>query len=204
MKLLRTTFLVLLFLPVQLSAIGAEGAFDQVLTDLADFTRDVRFNKQDIGNFISYWAEVSALDEDENWNDFGESMTDSMDFDELGNDPEYRAWASSRNLDPDDFLKKSMRIYAVQMRTSFPAQADEMRSELTEERMMEGMPEGLSAEDRKKMQDLVQAGLQSLEAMEESMLRLPEPTASERALLEAHQDQLIILLEEGDEEDSDW
>jgi hypothetical protein len=162
--------------------------FEQWTKSLAEFVKDVRFNEDDVQNLISQWDDFNAIggaedDEEEEY----------IDFSTILNDAEYRSWAKSKGLDSDMWLKKTMRIMAVLMRTEIEKNSSvetfNMEAQLDE---LEEMRTQIGEEAYQQMKQAMAAAA-SMQGMEDIHRHLPVPSDAEKALLEKYNDQLINL-----------
>jgi hypothetical protein len=162
--------------------------FEQWTKSLAEFVKDVRFNEDDVQNLISQWDDFNAIggaedDEEEEY----------IDFSTILNDAKYRSWAKSKGLDSDMWLKKTMRIMAVLMRTEIEKNSSvetfNMEAQLDE---LEEMRTQIGEEAYQQMKQAMAAAA-SMQGMEDIHRHLPVPSDAEKALLEKYNDQLINL-----------
>ena len=73
---------------------------EAIVVEVNDFVGDVRFNEADVVSLIELWEE---------YDEFGQAIEnddeETVDFDEILADPEYRQWAASHGLDAKDWLQ---------------------------------------------------------------------------------------------------
>jgi hypothetical protein len=167
----------------------SEPQFEQWTEKLAEFVRDVRFNEEDMQSFIRLYGEFSAIGGDQD-----NSGEEFVDFNSILQDPEYRSWARSQGLDSNMWLKKTMRIIAVMMRTEMAAansgERFDMQAQLQE---LEKMKDHIGEEAYQQMKQALTEGSVAMQSMEDSYRNLPVPTGNEKALLAKYNDQLMNL-----------
>ena len=164
--------------------------FQEWAKTLSEFVKDVRFNEKDMQDFINLWGDFSTFGDNQ---DSG-NEEEYVDFNSILNDSAYRSWAKSKGLDSNDWLKKSMRITAVMMRTQleenmFGGQFD-MKEQLME---LEKMKEQMGEEMYLQMKQALEAGAAAMQGLNNSYKELPVPTASEKILLAKYNNQLMNL-----------
>jgi len=163
--------------------------FEQWTKSLADFVRDVRFNEKDVQSFIS-------LADD--FNSFGAEQDDGngeyVDFNTVLHDPDYLSWARSKGINSDMWLKKTMRIIAIMMRTEIEANTSgeqfDMQAQLEQ---LEEMRAQIGEEAYLQAKQALTAASGAMQGMEDSYRHLPVPTDAEKALLAKYHDQLMNL-----------
>ena len=168
--------------------------FKESMEAMGDFVKDVTFDEGDIKNMIAYWEEISTLgDEDESEMAF-EEEEEVIDFQELLAYPEYRSWAKSKGFDPDKWLKKFMRIQVMMMKDSVSAGAAEGRAQMEAQLAeFEAQRAQMGEEVYQQMKQAMEAGAAALDDVGSAYKNLPEPTASEKALIERYRDQIMNL-----------
>lgn len=162
--------------------------FEKWAISLSEFVKDVRFTEEDVQSVISLWEEFSALDgaavEGEEFVDFATVLKDEA----------YRSWAKSKDINGDIWLKKTMRIVAVMMRSSIEENSSEeqfdVKSQLQE---LEDLRPEMSEEAYEEMKGGIEASAAALEAMENVYKHLPVPSDTEKALLKKYKDQLMKI-----------
>lgn len=169
---------------------------DQMATEVSDFVGHVRFDEDDVRSLIDLWDEFS---------DFGSNYDDddaTMDFDAILGDGEYRRWAASHNLDAKDWMQKTVRItmvlYREQMLAAAAMMPDQMAQQLA---MIEQQRDQLGEEMYQQMRQGMEATAAYSKTVIESARRLPEPTAVEKSILEKYRDELMVIMEPGDEDE---
>ena len=163
--------------------------FEQWSKSLADFVKDVRFNEEDVKSFLS-------LADD--FNSFGAEVDDEageyLDFNTILNDGDYLSWAKSKGINSDKWLKKTMRIIAVMMRTEIEANISgepfDLKAQMED---LEEMRAQMSEEEYQQIKQALAAGSAAMEGMEDAYKHLPVPTDAEKALLTKYKDQLMNL-----------
>jgi hypothetical protein len=163
--------------------------FQEWAKNLSEFVKDVRFNEKDIQDFINQWDDFNAFGEEQDTDD-----EEYVDFNSILNDPAYLSWAKSKGLDSNDWLKKSMRITAVMMRTQLEANMSgnqfDMKEQLVELEKMRGQ---MGEEMYLQMKQALEAGAAAMQRLDNSYKELPVPTASEKILLVKYNNQLMNL-----------
>jgi hypothetical protein len=163
--------------------------FQEWAKNLSEFVKDVRFNEKDVLDFINQWDDFNAFGEEQDTDD-----EEYVDFNSILNDPAYLSWAKSKGLDSNDWLKKSMRITAVVMRTQLEANMSgnqfDMKEQLVELEKMRGQ---MGEEMYLQMKQALEAGAAAMQGLDNSYKELPVPTASEKILLVKYNNQLMNL-----------
>ena len=164
--------------------------FQEWAKTLSEFVKDVRFNEKDMQDFINLWGDFSIFGDNQ---DSG-NEEEYVDFNSILNDSAYRSWAKSKGLDSNDWLKKSMRITAVMMRTQLEENMSgsqfDMKEQLVE---LEKMKEQMGEEMYLQMKQAMEAGAAAMQGLDNSYKELPVPTASEKILLVKYNNQLMNL-----------
>ena len=164
--------------------------FEQWAKSLSEFVRDVRFNEEDVQSLISLWSEFTAIGDQKP----GEADGEYIDFNSILNDGAYRAWANAKDLSGEMWLKKSMRIMAMIMRSSIEANNSEeqfdLKSQLEE---LEAMRAQMDEESYQQMKQAMEAGAGAMQGLSDSFKYLPVPTETETMLLAKYNDQLMNL-----------
>ena len=164
--------------------------FQEWAKTLSEFVKDVRFNEKDMQDFINLWGDFSTFGDNQ---DSG-NEEEYVDFNSILNDSAYRSWAKSKGLDSNDWLKKSMRITAVMMRTQLEENMSggqfDMKEQLVE---LEKMREQMREEIYLQMKEGLEAGAAAMQGLNNSYKELPVPTASEKILLVKYNNQLMNM-----------
>ena len=117
-----------------------------------------------------------------------------MDFNSILNDKVYRSWADSKGIEGEMWLKKSMRIMAMIMRSSIEANSSgeqfDIKAQLAE---LEEMRAQMDEEAYQQMKQAMEAGAAAMQGLDDSYKHLPVPTDSEKMLLAKYNDQLMNL-----------
>jgi hypothetical protein len=163
--------------------------FEQWSKNLAEFVKDVRFNEEDVKSFLSLADDFNSFGAEED-DDSGEYL----DFTTILNDEDYLAWAKSKGINSDNWLKKTMRIIAVMMRTEIEANISgepfDLQAQMED---LEEMRAQMGEEEYQQMKQALAAGNAAMEGMEDAYKHLPVPTDAEKALLAKYKDQLMNL-----------
>ena len=163
--------------------------FEERTKSLSEFVKDVRFNEEDVQSLISQWDDFNAIGEEKD-GDEGEFV----DFDSILNDSDYRSWAISKGLNSETWLKKTMRIMAMIMRTQIKASKSEgqfdMKAQLAE---LEEIRAQMGEETYQQMKKVMEASAAAMQGVDNSYKYLPVPTDSEKILLVKYNNQLMNL-----------
>lgn len=163
--------------------------FEQWSKSLAEFVKDVRFNEEDVKSFLSLADDFNSFGAEED-----DEAGEYLDFSTILNDEDYLAWAKSKGINSDKWLKKTMRIIAVMMRTEIEANISgepfDMKAQMAE---LEEMRAQMGEEQYQQMKQALAAGSAAMEGMEEAYKHLPVPTDAEKVLLAKYKDQLMNL-----------
>lgn len=177
----------------------AVGAFDDMVEKVNEFVGDVRFDEADVAGLIGLWDEFDQFDQDE-----GEDEDGSVDFHRILGDDEYRSWAQSHDLDPDDWLRKTVRISMTLYREQVVASAEEMPKYLADQlAMLEEQREQLGEDVYRQIKQGMEETGRLGEAMVASARRLPEATSAEKTALDRYRDELVALMMADDDSDED-
>lgn len=173
----------------------AIAALDQTVAEVSEFAGEVRFDEGDVRSLIDLWDEFSAFEA-------AEDDEDTIEFDAILGDSEYRSWAASHGLDASDWLRKTVRITMTLYREQLLAAAAMMPEQMAQQlEMVEQQREQLGEEMYQQIRQGMEATAEYTKAMMESAGHLPEPTTAEKAILEEYRDELMVLMEPGDEEE---
>lgn len=195
--------LVFAFVPLVASAQYEDEAaveLEAIAAEINEFVADVRFDESDIQKLIDLWDE---------FNEFGEAYEDDEDefvnFSEILADSEYRNFASSYGLDPDDWLRKSVRITMVMAREAIMQGAAAMPQQMQEQlEMLEQQREQYGEEVYQQMKEAMENSAELTNAMVEAAKKYPKATAAEAKLLEIYKDQLTALMSEDEDDEDEW
>ena len=169
--------------------------FTESMKAMADFVKDVSFDEGDIKALIANWGEVNALGGEEAAGHDAEEDDEMIDFDKLLTDPTYRSWAKSKGFDPDRWMKKFMRIQLMLMKDSIADTASEgntqLKAQLAE---IEAQRAQIGEELYQQMVQAIKLGAATMNSIGSAYDGIPEPTSSEKALLDKYRDQLMNLL----------
>ena len=170
---------------------------EAIVVEVKDFVGDVRFNEADVVSLIELWEE---------YDEFGQAIEDddeeTVDFDEILADPEYRQWAASHGLDAKDWLQKTVRITMTMFREQMLQSAVLAPQQIEQQlKTIEQQREQLGEEMYQQMKQMMEASAAMSKKIAETASELPEATASEMVALDSHRDQLMMLMMSDDEED---
>jgi hypothetical protein len=206
MRILRSAALLLSLLLFTAGAAAAQTReetvedsnrrFVESMKAMADFVKDVRFDEGDIKATIAHWEEVSVLGEE----DAPEGTYDEdedyevTDFKGILADPAYRSWAKSKGFDADQWLKKFMRIQMMLMKDAIASSASEGRAQMEAQLAeIEAQRAQIGEELYQQMMEAMQLGAATMSSIGAAYEDIPEPTASEKTLLDRYRDQLMNL-----------
>ena len=162
--------------------------FQEWAKSLSEFVKDVRFNEKDMQDFLNQWDDFNSLGKEHGTDE------EYIDFNSILNNTAYRSWAKSKGLDSETWLKKSMRITAMMMKTSIEESKSEGHFDMTAQLAeIEKMREQMGEEMYQQMKQAMEAGAAAMQGLDESYKELPEPTDSERILLVKYKEQLMNL-----------
>jgi len=163
------------------------------IDSVAAFTKDVRFDEVDVRRFLELWPDFEQIEDLQEDDD--EDVDDLVDFRSLLDREEYRTWARLNDVDPEAWLRRSMRIVAVMMRDRMMLAADASASGFAEQlQALKTSPDGTDTELAERMEAAAREGAAVMRQMAAAAARLPKPTDAEQAALDAHQDELAALL----------
>lgn len=164
--------------------------FEQWAKKLSEFVKDVQFNEEDVQSMISLWNDFNSVGDQKS----GEEDDEYLDFNSILNDAAYRAWADAKDINGEMWLKKSMRVMAMIMRSSIEANNSEeqfdLKSQLEE---LETMRPQMDEETYQQMKEAMEAGAAAMQGLSDSYKYLPVPTEAETMLLAKYNDQLMNL-----------
>ena len=164
--------------------------FEEWAISLSEFVKDVRFNEEDVQNLLALWEDFTTIGGD------GEDEEEEfVDFSTILQDEAYRAWAKSKGINGEMWLKKTMRIIAVMLRTTIEEsnKAEEqfdMKAQLEE---LEAMRDQIGEEAYQEMKKGMEASAAAMEGLDKAYKHLPDPTDSEKELLAKYNDQLVNI-----------
>jgi hypothetical protein len=163
--------------------------FEEWTISLSEFVKDVRFTEGDVQSLLVLWEEFSTIGGGEE----GEEE-EFEDFNTVLQNEAYRAWAKSKGINAEMWLKKTMRIIAAMMRETIEENASEeqfdMKAQLEE---LEAMRAEIGEEAFQEMKKGIEASAAAIEGLDKAYKNLPVPTEAEKKLLAKYQDQLIDI-----------
>ncbi|MGB6852367.1 MAG: hypothetical protein WBG49_07195, partial [Thermoanaerobaculia bacterium] len=168
-----------------------------------EFVGDVRFNEGDLRSLLENWDDFSLVGENLK-KDSEENSEEMPDFAEILADGEYRRWASQAGVDPEDWLRKSMRVFATMMRgqvlsnmaiaeAQLPAQMERFEAQRSE----------IGEEMYQQLKQAMENTLATMKNMTEAAGQLPEPSAAEKVLLDKYNTELSAAFMPDKEQDGD-
>ena len=173
------------------------------VADVNEFVGDVRFDEGDLRSLLDNWDYFSVIGENLK-KDSEENSEEMPNFGEILEDEDYRRWASQTGVDPEDWLRKSMRIFATMMRGQVltnMALAEEQIPKQME--MIEGQRSQLGDEMYQQMKQAMDMTLVTMKNMTETAGRLPQPTAAEEELLNKYNAELLAAMMDDEDENGD-
>jgi hypothetical protein len=181
----------------------ANRKLDEWIDTTRVFVGDVRVEEADLESFLEHYEEFSTL---------GEEMDEEedegfVDYDEVLADPAYRSWAAANGLAAEPWLKRSMRIIALTMRDQMQAGFAQAEAQLPEQRrMINEQCAQVGAEMCRQMKAGLEMSMAMFEHQKARIGDLPQPAASEQALLERYAGELTALMAGGEEEweEEEW
>jgi len=164
--------------------------FEEWAISLSEFVKDVRFNEEDVQSLITLWEDFSTIGGEEE-----SEEEEFVDFSTILHDEAYRAWAKSKGINGDMWLKKTMRIIAVMLRSTIEEgnKAEEqfdMKAQLEE---LEAMRAQIGEEAFQEMKKGIEASAAAMAGLDNAYKHLPAPTDSEKTLLAKYNDQLVNI-----------
>ena len=163
--------------------------FEQWSKNLAEFVKDVRFNEEDIQSFIKLADDFNDFDA-QNDSEAGEYV----DFGTIANNAEYLAWARSKGINSEAWLKKTMRIIAVMMKTEIEANRSEEQIDLQEQlKQLESMRDQMGEEVYQQALRSMTAASAAMQGLDNAYKNLPVPTEAEKNLLAKYREVLTNL-----------
>ena len=163
--------------------------FQEWAVSISEFVKDVRFNEKDVHDFINQRDEFNAFGEEQDSDD-----EEYVDFNSILKDPAYLSWAKSKGLDSDDWLKKSMRITAVMMRTQMEENMSGSQFDMTDQLAeLEKMRDQMGEEMYLQMKQALEAGAAAMQGLNNFYKELPVPTDTEKSLLLKYKNQLMQM-----------
>lgn len=186
------------------SVAEATAEYEKWMNVLTEFTRGVEFDEGDIRNVLEYWSEMNELEVMRAADDTDSASEFAQDVREILADAEYQAWAHGNGIDPEDWLRKSMRVSMVLMTQEMEAQREMMASQRESYAAM--VEESCAQVDEETCQQMRASMAQSMalsEVMMSSAAKLPPATAAEAALLDQYSAELQAVMMAGDEQEYD-
>ncbi|MGB3565277.1 MAG: hypothetical protein WBC09_19665 [Thermoanaerobaculia bacterium] len=173
------------------------------VADVNEFVGEVRFDEGDLRSLLDNWDDFSVIGENLK-KDSEEGSEEMPDFGEILEDEDYRRWASQAGVDPEDWLRKSMRIFATMMRgqvlsnmaiaeAQLPAQMERFEAQRSE----------IGEEMYQQLKQAMENTLATMKNMTEAAGQLPEPSAAEKVLLDKYNTELSAAFIPDKEQDGD-
>ena len=189
--------------PVDQTVEETQERFAAWVADVNEFVGDVRFDEGDLRSVLDNWDDFSLIGENLK-KDSEENSEEMPDFGEILADEDYRRWASQAGVDPEEWLRKSMRVFATVMRgqvlsnmaiaeAQLPAQMERFEAQRSE----------IGEEMYQQLKQAMENTLATMKNMTETAGRLPEPSAAEKALLDKYNTELSAAFMPDKEQDGD-
>ena len=173
------------------------------VTDVNEFVGDVRFDEGDLRSLLDNWDDFSVFGENLK-KDSEEGSEEMPDFGEILEDEDYRRWASQAGVDPEDWLRKSMRIFATMMRGQVLTNMSLAEEQIPKQmEMIEGQRSQLGDEMYQQMKQAMDMTLVTMKNMTETAGRLPQPTDAEEELLNKYNAELLAVMMDDEDENGD-
>lgn len=185
------------------TVVETQARFAAWVDDVNEFVGDVRFDEGDLRSLLDNWEDFSAFGERLR----AEAEVDSEempDIKEVLADDDYRDWAAQAGVDAEEWLRKSMRIFATTMRGQVLANMALVEEQLpAQTEMIESQREQMGEEMYEQMKQAMEMTLVTMKNMTETAARLPEPTDAERALLDKYETELTAAMMDDEDVDGD-
>lgn len=171
------------------------------VAEVNEFVDEVRFDEGDLRSLLDNWDDFSVFGENLK-KDSEEGSEEMPDFGEILEDEDYRRWASQAGVDPEDWLRKSMRIFATMMRGQVLTNMSLAEEQIPKQmEMIEGQRSQLGDEMYQQMKQAMDMTLVTMKNMTETAGRLPQPTAAEEGLLNKYNAELLAVMMDEEEQD---
>jgi hypothetical protein len=164
--------------------------FEAWAISVSDFVKDVHFNEEDVQSLIALWEDFTAIGGKE-----GAEEEEYIDFNTILQDEAYRAWAKSKGVNGEMWLKKTMRIIAVMMRKTIDEanNAEEQFDVKAQLEELENLRAEMGEETYQEMKKGIEANAAAMEGLDKAYKHLPVPTDAEKELLAKYNDKLVNI-----------
>ncbi len=177
----------------------AQEALEQWVAAANDFAGNVRFDEGDMKSFLANWKSLEEAGEEMAE---GEDDEEFIDFQSLLKDPRYAKWAKSRNVNAEEWLRKSVRIFTIVMGEKMAGAMAEAEQAVPEQMAaFEAQRAQMGEEMYRQMKEAIDASMAITKMNREMWSKLPTPTPKEAALLKKYDAELTELIVGEDEED---
>ena len=174
--------------------------FEEWMAATKVFIGSTTFDENDIRSFIELWPEFEAIGEEAD----DEDDEEMLDYKTIINDPLYEEFVDAHGLSAETWFKKSIRIMTLVMGDQMAPHLVAAEAQIPYQlQMIEKQKAQLGAEAYQTMKSSIEASITMMKRQREAWGGMPEPTASERALLDTYRDDLAMLLM-GDDEEEEW
>jgi len=158
------------------------------MKDIESVTGKVEYAEADVSAFLKHWT---AFTDKFGQLDMGESSIKDT-FDGLIKNDEYLAWAKERELNAEDYLRKSYRVLTNFLKLNFAKLVSETVK--AQRDMVERMRDQFDDEDVNEMLKELDTFEADIKEADKLLQEVPGPTADEKKLLEKHDEALRTLL----------
>ena len=178
--------------------------FGAWVAEVNEFVGGVRFEEGDLRSLLDNWDDFSEFGENLK-QDSEENSKEMPDFAEILEDEDYRRWASQAGVDPEDWLRRSMRIVATMMRDQVLSNMAIAEAQIpTQMKVIEGQRSQIDEEMYEQLKQAMDNTLATMRSMTETAGRLPQPTAAEKVLLDKYDTELSAAMMGDEEQDGEW
>jgi len=189
--------------PTEVSVEQAVKPYSAWIDKLADFTRGIEFDEQDVERLLDQPEALRSL---ETLGREGEGGETPQGFDAAAKaalaDPDYRAWAAEAGLDPRLWLRKVMRVSTVVLLiASEELREDEREQQADFAATIEARCATVGEEACRQMRGALEESRAMSEAVAAALARLVPPSAREREVFERHAAELLELFGDPAEDD---
>jgi len=179
--------------PLEESVEESNRKFQETMEEAADFVKDVTFNEDDVKSMIEHMGELDTLSGggvNEGWDEIEDDDDEVIDFKAILTDAEYRSWAKSRGLDPDTWMKKLLRFQLMTAKEAVAGYASEGAAQFEAQlAQIEAQRGQMGEEAYQQMMDAMKVGSAAMSGAAAAYKNFPDPTPSEKALIERYADQ---------------
>lgn len=181
-----------------------ESGFAKMFKGLGDVTGKVEAAEADFKTFLKNYAEMDKLTEgDEKFQALSNTSLKEA-FDYMLKNEKYLAWAKEKGLDGEKYLRISMRIVTIHIKSSAKDSFKEAEKAIEEGiKQIEGMKDQMPAEDYKNALAEMEKAKKEMASMLKTIEALPGPTEAEAKLYEANKKEIAKAMGEGEGEEAE-